>query len=334
MIRSVEARIAELARVQHGVASRRQLLAEGLTPRQVQRRLEDERLRTIHRGVYLVGPHTSPRAREMAAVLACGEGAVLSHRSAAVLWDLLQPLDQAGEGPGGHGPEWCEPVHVSLRQGDRGRGRPGLQVHRMRRLTAADRAMVEGIPVTGPVRTLLDLAWSESSRRPGGRVSRREVEQAVAQADRKGLVGPGDLASMAALRSHGPGRARGRGRGHPGEPLLRQLLQAERGPALARSEAEERFLGLIRQAKLPLPATNARLGSYEVDFLWPELGVGVEVDGYGFHSSRRRFEADRIRDSELAARGVHVTRVTWRQILEEPVAVLGRVARIMGRAGS
>jgi len=342
----IELRIAELAGVQHGVVSRGQLIALGLTPRQVDRRLGNGRLQPIHRGIYLVGPRVSSHAREMGAVLACGDGAVLSHRSAAVLWDLLPPLDQEPGQPKGPRPlragshpssprmkgERLDPVHVSRRGGDRGRSLAGIRVHRVARLHAGDSVLVTGIPVTAPLRTLLDLAWAETSRHPDDRVTQREVEQAVAQADRKGLVELSDLATLAVGRPSPPGRGRGQGRGHPGAPLLKTLLESETRPALTRSEAEERFLSLVRQAQLPAPATNAQLGAYEVDFLWPTLGLGVEVDGFEYHASRRRFEEDRVRDAELAARGVHMTRVTWRQIRDEPLAVLGRIARAMGQA--
>jgi very-short-patch-repair endonuclease len=89
---------------------------------------------------------------------------------------------------------------------------------------------------------------------------------------------------------------------------------------------------LVRRARLPSPEINIRLGSYEVDFLWPRERVIVEVDGYAFHSSRRAFEDDRRRDADLAARGFHVILITWRQIVSEPEAVLVRLAQALARS--
>jgi very-short-patch-repair endonuclease len=103
-----------------------------------------------------------------------------------------------------------------------------------------------------------------------------------------------------------------------------RLLYA--GPQLTRSEAERRFLDLIERARLPRPRTNVRIGRYEVDLLWPEQRLIVEVDGYAFHSTRAAFERDRARDAELIAAGYHVIRVTWRQLVEEPEATVALLA--------
>ncbi len=147
----------------------------------------------------------------------------------------------------------------------------------------------------------------------------------------------------------GAGDSEGRARGSrdacrpPGPPLsasprwpcsvlLREILDLEGGPAFTRSEAETRLLELVRGACPPPPRTNERVGRYELDFLWRGAGLALEVDGFAFHASRDRFEADRIRDAELAARGILVIRVTWRQIRDDPAAVIGRVARALGRA--
>lgn len=102
-------------------------------------------------------------------------------------------------------------------------------------------------------------------------------------------------------------------------------------PALTRSEAEERFLALVRKARLPDPAANVTVGGYEVDFFWDFGGLVVEVDGFAFHSSARMFESDRRRDADLAAAGVRVMRVTWRQIVSEPEALLVRLAQALAR---
>ncbi len=321
---TIDALIWGLAARQHGVVGRKQLLTLGVTPRMVEIRLANGSLVSLHRGVYRVGPLESPHTRGMAAVLACGGKAVVSHRSAALLWGLI--------------PRFRRPraVEVSVVEGAGGRRRRGIRVYRVTRLPEADRTASHGLPITTPVRTLLDLARISSAPPPGGSgagrrgdrlgwVSPREVEQAVARAEREGLI------TLDALRAR---TLSPEVMGQRGTAILRKLLESETGPAFSRSVAEDRFLALIRGAQLPSPEVNARVGGIEVDFLWRELGVGVEVDGFRFHSSRRRFEADRHRDTALASIGVHVIRVTWRQITDEPAILLGRVAMVLGRAGA
>lgn len=162
------------------------------------------------------------------------------------------------------------------------------------------------IPVTTPARTLLDLATVLPSR---------ELEQAIAKAER---MHAGTQRRLLALLARYPSRA--------GTPKLRELLDGSRNPALTRSEAEERFLELVRRAGLPAPDTNVHVHGYELDFLWREERLAVEVDGFAFHSDRSAFEADRRRDADLAASGIQVIRVTWRQIRDEPEATLARLA--------
>jgi very-short-patch-repair endonuclease len=115
-----------------------------------------------------------------------------------------------------------------------------------------------------------------------------------------------------------------------GSRPLRLLLELERAPALARSEAEERLLALIRAAKLPDPDVNARLGPYEVDFLWRRHNLVVEIDGFAFHSSRSAFERDRARDADLIAAGFRVIRVTWHQVTRRPEATAALISRALG----
>jgi very-short-patch-repair endonuclease len=292
--------IGALARKQHGVVARRQLLAAGLGSGVIDHRLNSGQLRLAHRGVYLVGPVVARHAREMAAVLACGPRAVVSHRSAAHLWCLLPyPAKPA-------------PVDVTIRGQDRGR-RPGLQVHRVSAMERDEVTKVQGIPVTTPTRTLLDLAAQATSD---------ELEQALAQAERRHLTSRSKLLSLI-----------GRYPRRPGTRGLRSLLERDRRPALTRSKAERRFLALVRKAKLPQPDANVKLADYEVDFLWREQQLVIETDGYEFHSSRTRFEEDRRRDADLAARGLQVMRLTWRQITDEPEATLARVAQALARRG-
>lgn len=300
MSREVEDRIAATAARQHGVVTRAQLFQAGLSPSAVGRRLRAARIRQLHRGVYLVGPLLPLRAREMAAVLATGPGGIVSHLSGASMWKL-RPAQGASE-----------PVDVKLASGNRGR-RPGIRVHRVVRLEVAERTVLEGIPITTPAQTLTDLA---------GSIGSRELERAVARAEREGLVDRGALSSL--VERH---------RGRRGMPALRAVLEARGGPALTRSEAEARFLALVREAGLPMPAVNVPLGRYEIDFLWRDEGIAVEVDGFRHHSSRPRFEGDRRKDAWLLAAGIKVVRLSWRQIADEGVATAVQVAQALARAG-
>ena len=291
--------IEELAARQLGLVTRAQLRERGITARAIDRRVQAMRLRPVQRGVYRVGPVAAPHARELAAVFACGPHAVVSHRSAAWLWQLLPD------------PGDVEPVDVSLRQGDR--NRPRIRAHRVC-LRADEVTTLQNIPITSIRRTLTDL-----SALLGG----REMERVLAQAERLHRIDQHTLQSLAVNHA-----------GRPGAPLLRALLQNETGPALTRSEAEERFLALIRKAQLPAPETNVLLGEYEVDFLWRRERLVVEVDGFAFHSSRENFEIDRRRDARLTAGGLSVMRVTWRQVVQEPTAIVARLAQALAWASN
>jgi very-short-patch-repair endonuclease len=286
--------IATLATMQYGVVSRAQLLAAGIGPGAIATRLKRHQLLPLHRGVYAVG-HTAlvPLAREMAAVLACGPGAVLSHWAAAWVWRLLE-LEY-------------DLIEVTVPRTNR--RRPGLRIHRSRSLGAEDVCMHRGIPVTTPARTLLDLADVAPAR---------DLERAFDEAMTQRLTSHAALVAVVE-RSHG----------HRGTGKLRDLLTRSEEPALTRSEAEERFLALLREAGLPAPEVNASVGAYLADFAWRERRLVVEVDGYRFHSSRAAFERDRRRDAELNAAGFRVVRITWRQLVEEPVAVIARLARAL-----
>jgi very-short-patch-repair endonuclease len=291
----VDRLIARLAASQHGVVSRAQLVAAGVRRAAIHHRLAGGRLHPLHRGVYLVGhPVPPPLAREIAALLACGAAAVLSHLSAAYLWKLL--------------PQCPAAVHVTLASG-RGRSRPGLTIHSTSSLAQDERRTLRGLPLTAPARTLIDLAEM---------LPAHELEAAVAEAQRRGLVREAELRRQVAR--------------HPrrhGVPSLRALLDRGDGPAFTRSEAERRLLTLVRAGGLPAPETNVRIGRYEVDFVWRDSALIVEVDGYRFHSGRDAFERDRRRDAELQALGYRVMRVTWRQLVDEPEAVLVRLAQAL-----
>ena len=286
--------VEELAARQHGVVARAQLRERGVSARQVQYRLETGRLRRLHAGVYAVGPVPGLLQQEMAAALASGRGAVVSHWSAAGCWEI------APRRPG-------RPVVVSTLRDVR-TSDAGIRVFRTTRLRDDETTLRDGLPLTSPARTLFDLAgWAYSG----------DVERAFSRAVPTLVT----LAEIEVLLERYP-RRRGRRR-------LRALLQLSSG--LTRSDAEREFLRLVRSGGLPRPATNVVVSGYEVDCLWPEARLVVEVDGRAYHSDARSFEADRKRDAVLLAAGYRVMRVTWRQISEQPRPLLVQLARTLAR---
>jgi very-short-patch-repair endonuclease len=293
--RNADQAIMAMATAQHGMVSRAQILHAGLTNKVIDVRVRNGFLSRVHRSVYRVGPVTGPQAREMAAVLACGAGAAVSGRSAAVLWRMLGRAREEA------------PVEVIVPS-----RRPlpaGVMVHHVRTVRAGEITTIDNIPVTTPARTLFDLAAAGHER---------EVEHALAEALLQRIVTRSDVLALA---SDHAGRA--------GARQLRELIEADEAPGVTRSEAEERFLALIRTAQLTLPSTNVPVAGYEVDFLWRKERLVVEVDGRAFHARRRRFESDHRRESVLVAAGLRVMRVTWNQIVNEREALLARVARAL-----
>ena len=285
-----DAAILEIAGRQHGVIARRQLLEEGLSAREIQYRLETRRLRAVHRGVYRVGPPGGTLQPEAAALLACGDGSRLSHWSGAVRWEIL-PAQQA------------RPVSVStlrdVRPGD-----PRIRVFRVSRLDADEVTVKDGLPITTPARTLLDLA---------GCPDVGDIERALLRAVPR-LTAP---EQVRVLLDRYP-RRRGR------RQLIALLDTAH--PSITRSEAERLFLQLVRSGGLPPPETNVVVCDREVDCLWRGQQLVVEVDGRAYHSDAATFEADRGRDTALVAAGYRVIRVTWRQIAKHPRPFLVRLA--------
>jgi very-short-patch-repair endonuclease len=177
---------------------------------------------------------------------------------------------------------------------------------------AAEVVCRDGLPITTPERTLLDLAVVIASG---------HLEQALARGVRERIV---TVSRMESVLARHPRRR--------GTRLLRALLAAAAGPAFTRSEAEARFLELMRQAGIREAETNVVVHGVEVDVFWRLERLVVEIDGYAFHHSRDAFERDRARDAILAAAGIRVLRVTWRQIEREPMAVVARVAQALARS--
>jgi very-short-patch-repair endonuclease len=290
--------IAELAGLQRGVVARSQLLAMGIGTGAITTRLRRHQLHPIHRGVYAVG-HLAllPLAREAAAVLAAGPGSFVSYRSAVVVWHLVPARDES-------------PIDVTVPALGRG-DRPGLRVHRSRVIEPHDIRHLRGLPVASPARALIDFAEEAEAR---------ELERAVHDALARNLV------NVRALRTDAD-----RFRGRRGVARLRRVIDESDYPMLTRSEAEERFLALIRSAELPAPEVNVLVDGYEVDFLWREQRLVIEVDGFRYHSSPAAFERDRRRDADLQASGLSVLRITWRQLMDGPHATIARTARALAR---
>jgi very-short-patch-repair endonuclease len=264
------------------VISAAQLLDAGLSRDEIATRVRMGRLHRLHRGVYAVGHMAlTPRSHEMAAVLACGSDALLSHRSAAVLWGLLRSATR---------------IEVTAPRSRR--AKRGIVVHTSRRLHTDDRAVVDGIPVTSVARTLVDLAQDLTERRLGDAVHEAEVRRLF------------DLRAIHAATAQVSGRA--------GRHRLLRVIAAYETPPFTRSDAERRFLALCRRYGLPEPRVNTWVEGYELDFYWPDARLAVEIDGAAVHYTRRAFHEDRRRDRRLAALGIQVLRVPWLDLCGEP----------------
>lgn len=296
--REVEEILREFCLTQYGVVTRRQLLGRGLPAHRLDRLVQSTRLVVIRRGLYQIGPVPAPRALEMAALLAGGVMSRLSHGSAAVLHELR--------------PAGCaRAVEISVSRRMRC-SIPGVITHRIGSLPGDEALMLDGLRVTTPARTLLDIA---------GQLSSREAEQAIATGLRRGSVTRTEMQEM--LSRHPT---------HRGAAMLRAVLADERVPAFTRSQAEEAVLGLVRVSGLPRPELNVDVLGHEVDFLWQARRLVAEVDGYAFHSSARSFAADRRRDAELTAAGYRVLRFTWSDLNERQLATAVRLAQALSHA--
>lgn len=237
----------------------------------------------------------------MAAVLACGPGAVLSHRSAAAL----------------HGLRRTDQANIDITVPSRStRTHVGIDLHRSTTLTPVDVTPLNGIPCTTIARTFLDLA---------GVLARRPVERALDQAEVAGVL------NLRALEEQ-----LDRNRMHPGTRPLRSILREHHiGRTATWSELEERFLMVLRERGLPEPEVNAWIvlddgkPAVRVDFVWRDERVVVETDGRGFHQTSQAFENDRRRDQRLTVAGWRVIRVTWRQLVGEPEAVVRTLAALL-----
>ena len=276
----VDAAIAGVAARQHGVVSREQLLDLGLGYRAIDGRIARGSLQPLHRGVFAVGHRRlTQRGTWMAAVLAAGHGAVLSHRAAAALWGMRESAR----------------VEVTVPQQRR---RPGITAHRAV-LLADEVTRRAGIPVTNAARTLFDLAAV---------VSEEDLEHALNEAEIQRLTSPLSLDDLVARY---PRRA--------GTKAVKRALHKYReiGEVVTKSHMERRFLAMLDAHAIPRPRTNEPLGPYLPDALWPAERLIVELDSYGIHTTRKTFEGDRARDRALITAGYTVIRISWRQLKHE-----------------
>ena len=255
------------------MVTRNQLTVLGLSANGIAQWVRAGRLIRLHAGVYALGHDQLKReGRWLAAVMACGPGAVLSHRDAAALWEL-RPCNSAL-------------IDVTV-PSQNGRRRPGIRVHRSGRLAAGGVTERSGVPVTTVARTLLDLADI---------LDRQALRRAVTEAEYRGRL---DHASLIAAVQNNPGR---RGR---------KLMQAVEGKRhRTRSPLEDRFLRLLERRGVEEPESGVWIEGYEVDFMWPRAGLVVELDGIAAHGTRAAVRRDRERDRVLWRAGLRTMRLT------------------------
>ncbi|MBA2505644.1 MAG: DUF559 domain-containing protein [Thermoleophilaceae bacterium] len=288
--------VPELATRQHGVVALAQLVELGLGPRVVENAVSSGRLYRIHRGVFAVGHRKLTwDGWCMAGVLACGPGALLSHRPAGAQWEVAR---YAGNR-----------IEVSVAGGGR-RPRPGIVLHQPRALAPQDRAEIDGIPVTSLARTFLDLAATFVPRR---------LQRAMEEGEHRQLL---DLRAIEDVIV--------RNQNHPGRAQLSSIAAVSAPLHLTRSEVERAFIELCYRYGIPEPAMNLSVEGYEVDAHWTEQRLIVEIDTVAFHASRAAFERDRERDAALTLAGWRVIRITDTRIAREPETVAALVRGLLG----
>jgi predicted transcriptional regulator of viral defense system len=301
--RGVDAEVGWLAVAQNGVVTREQLEGLGLNDQAIAKRVARGRLHRIHQGIYSLTPGVmTERGMFMAAVLACGPGAVLSHRSAAYLWGLVD--------------DWREPIDVTAAN-RRGRSPAGVAAHRDGSVRPADRCTRFGIPCTAVARTLLDYA---------GASQEWELRRAIAQAEVLRLL---DRPSMSALLK--------RSRRRRGVARLRLVLDTiHPHTKKTRSELERLFLAMCQRAGLPDPEVNVWLPApdgrrYQADFLWRDVRLVIEADSRRFHDTDSAFLDERRREQQLQLARWRVSRCTWEEVEREPRRLAATIRGLLGQ---
>jgi very-short-patch-repair endonuclease len=282
-INTADRKIGLVAEGAHGVATRDELLSAAVSVAEIKHRLRTGLLLQEYPGVYRVG-HRAPsmESRYMAAVKACGEGAVLSGLAAGRLLGLIR-----GEPP---------PEVTTTRQ----RRPKGVKVRRVRRISPRDVTRWSRIPVTTPAATLVDLSSV---------LAVQSLARACHEAGIRHRTTPADVEAVLQRRPNSKGATE-----------LRSILRGDTRITLSRLES--RFLELLQDNGLPLPDTNKLAGGRRVDCRWPRQRVTVELDGYTYHRSRHAWEQDRRREREAHARGDEFRRYTYGDVLEDPRPML------------
>jgi very-short-patch-repair endonuclease len=282
--------IARLATAAHGVVTRAQLLRAGIGSKEIKRRLRTGALLREHPGVYRVG-HRAPsiEATYLAAVRACGDGALLAGRAGHLLGALKRPPPR---------PQVIAPTKRRI---------DGVTTRRYRHIDPRDATTWHAIPVTTMARTLVDLAAV---------LTVDDLARACHEAGIRHATTPADVEAVLARRPTSPGATN-----------LRRVLRGDVHVTLSALEA--RFLARLRQAGLALPQTNRPAGGRRVDCRWPEQRLTVELDGYRYHHSRHAWEQDRRREREARARGDEFRRYTYQDVVEDPQLMLAELTTLL-----
>jgi very-short-patch-repair endonuclease len=283
--------VGQLARRSHGVVTRRQLLAAGISSDEIAHRVRSGALLREHPGVYRVG-HRAPsvEARYLAAVLACGEGALLSGRAAGHLWGLIKGAAPAPE--------------VITRTERRV---PGVTTRRSRTVQPADATTCRGIPITTVPLTLIALA---------AQLNAEDLARACHEAGVRHGTTPRQVEEVILHRPNAPGTRQ-----------LRAVLHGDVRVTL--SKLETSFLALLEHEGLPLPQTNRPAGTRRVDCRWPLHRLTIELDGYRYHRSRHAWEQDRRREREARARGDEFRRYTYGDVFEHAELMLAELKALL-----
>ncbi len=291
--RTVELRIGRIAGRAHGVVAYAELVAAGISRDEIRGRVRRGALIREYRGVYRVG-HAAPsaEARYLAAVKACGRGAVLSGLAAAHLLQLVR-----------RSPSLPQVTTLTERRVE------GISTRRARRIDRRDVTTHRRVPVTTPPRTLVDIAAD---------LGEDQLARACHEAGVKYKTTPRQVEEVLKRRPTTPGAAK-----------LRRIISGDTKVSL--SALERRFLARLKEADLPLPdETNRIAGTKRVDCRWTKQRLTVELDSYAFHNSRHAFEQDRKREREAYARGDHFRRYTYQDVFEHPAQMLAELTELLG----
>jgi very-short-patch-repair endonuclease len=293
----VDATIATIASGQYGLVSFRQLVAAGVGRGALEHRVRGKRLIGVHRGVYAVGHvHEGDLVRRMAAVLACGEGAVISHLTALAHWELR--------------PSSASKIHITVPGRAGRRARREIVVHRS---TLLESTTHRGIAVTTVARALLDGAATLTAPALGRAVERSEILRLF------------DLTAVQhTLERH---------RKHPGAARLANAIARFNADENTRSDLEAMLLALCDEHALPRPLVNHIVEGEEVDFVWPRQRLIVETDGRKTHLTPAAFERDRAKDAKLTVAGYRVVRFTYLQIRDDPRWVAATLRSLLSSPG-